>query len=189
MSCPAISITKEDVVIRLLGAIVLAAGLVVALAAPAAAMPFVKVGIGGYGVANIPIVQDDSDPGPLFGIRGRLGLLSMLMIEPSITFFENKDATEENITFEAPEIRSYAFNLILKGGPTYATGGIGWSSVDIPDGAGKSDETTYNFGGGVEIGVGPVAVDVSPRLFIIETADKASRKNLALMAGINYYMF
>jgi hypothetical protein len=30
---------------------------------------------------------------------------------------------------------------------------------------------------------------VSPRLFIIQTADKGSRKNIAVMAGINYYMF
>lgn len=175
--------------IRLLGAFVLAAALWLGLAEPSAALPLAKVGIGGYGVTNIPIVQDDAKSGPLFGIRGRIGLLSILMVEPSINFLKSGDGEEAGVTFEGPKATSYAFNLILKGGPTYATAGIGWSSLEIPGGTGKSDEPTYNFGGGIELGFGPVSVDVSPRLFIIETADKGSRKSLAVMAGINYYMF
>lgn len=177
--------------IRLLWSIGLVLGLLAGLAGPSASAPLglTKVGIGAYGGANIPIVQDDAESGGLFGIRGRVGLLSLLMFEPSVNFLKNSDADVEGITFEAPKVTSYAFNLILKGGPTYATGGVGVTKLDVPGGTGETNETTYNFGGGVEIGFGPVAVDVSPRLFVIETADSASRKNLAVMAGVNYYFF
>jgi hypothetical protein len=160
------------------------------LAGPSAAAPgLTKVGVGVYGGANIPIVQDDAGSGGLFGVRGRIGLLSILMVEPSFTLLKNGDTEEEGITFEAADVKTFAFNVILKGGFTYATAGIGVTKLDIPGGVGESDETTYNFGGGAEIGFGPVAVDVSPRLFVIETSDGGSRKNLAVMAGVNYYFF
>jgi hypothetical protein len=170
-------------------AFLLAAGLWLGFASPGVCMPLANVGIGAYGVTNVPIVQDDAETGGLFGIRGRVGLLSLLSFEPSVNFFQNKDADVEGVTLEAPEVTSYAFNLVLKTGPLYTTGGIGWSSVDVPGGVGESDEATYNVGGGLELGFGKVAIDVSPRLFIINTEDKASRKNLAIMAGINYYIF
>ncbi len=180
-------------VVRLLGVLLLATGLLLGFAEPSAALPFAKVGIGAYGGTNIPLVQDDAKTGGLFGIRGRVGLLSLVMFEPSVNFLKNGDGdvdvNGQTVTLEAPKVTSYTFNLLLKGGFTYATGGIGWSSVEIPGGGEKTNEPTYNFGGGVEIGVGPLAVDVSPRLFVINTADKASRKNLEIMLGVNYYMF
>ncbi len=93
------------------------------------------------------------------------------------------------IDIDPPKLTSYAFNIMLKGGFMYTTAGIGVTSVEIEGGVGKSKEPTYNFGGGLEIGFGAISVDVSPRLFIINTADSASRKNLLIMAGANYYFF
>jgi hypothetical protein len=148
-----------------------------------------SLGIGAYGVANIPVVQDDAGAGGLFGARGRLGLIGPLVFEPSITYFSNQDTEVDGIPFEAPELTSYAFNLLLKWGGSYATGGIGSSWLEIPGGPEGGYETTYNFGGGYEFPAGPVAVDISPRVFVVETADSASRKNVALMAGVNYYFF
>jgi opacity protein-like surface antigen len=83
---------------------------------------------------------------------------------------------------------SYSFNAIM-GGMFYGTVGIGWTSLDLQEVSGgeSSNETTYNFGGGVEIPVGPITIDGSGRIFAIKTADKASRKSLAIMVGANYY--
>jgi len=38
----------------------------------------------------------------------------------------------------------------------------------------------------VEIPVGPVAIDISPRLLVIVTESGASRKHGLVMAGLNY---
>ncbi len=161
-----------------------------AVSAQAGALGLAKLGVGAYGVSNIPVVQDDAESGALYGIRGRLGLMRLLAFEPSISFLKNGDAEwEEGITFEAPEMTSFAFNLVW-GGRFYGTAGIGWTSLDIHQpGMDSTKETTYNFGGGIEIPAGPVAIDAGARLFIINTADSASRKNLAIMAGVNYYIF
>jgi hypothetical protein len=179
-------------VIRFVVAVAIGAGLLLCNAEPSAAGLLTKVGIGAYSGTNIPLVQDDAGTGGLFGIRGRFGL-PIITLEPSINFLGRTDVDQTiegvPVTFQASKITSFAFNVLLKTGFTYSTVGIGWSSVDIPGGVGETDETTYNFGGGVEIGVGPVSVDVSPRLFVIKTADKASRKDLAVMMGVNYYMY
>lgn len=177
---------------RFLVALALLAGLSLGLTEPGSSNPLTKAGIGAYGVSNIPIVQDDAGKGMLFGIRGRLGL-PIITFEPSINFIKNGDGEADidgtTIKLEAPKLTSYAFNIMLKGGFMYTTAGIGWTSVDVPGGVGESSEPTYNFGGGIEIGVGVLSIDVSPRLFIINTADSASRKNLLIMAGANYYFF
>ncbi len=122
-----------------------------------------------------------------------LMLFVLMLVDPEasipvVTLSLKTDPTT-TIKLEAPKLTSYAFNIMLKGGFMYTTAGIGWTSVDVPGGVGESSEPTYNFGGGFEIGVGVISIDVSPRLFIINTADSASRKNLLIMAGANYYFF
>ncbi len=177
---------------RFLVALALLAGLSLGLAEPGASNPLTKAGIGAYGVSNIPLVQDDAGKGALFGIRGRFGL-PVITFEPSINFIKNGDGEADvdgtTIALDPPKLTSYALNVLLKGGFMYTTAGIGVTSVEIKGGVGKSKEPTYNFGGGLEIGVGVLSIDVSPRLFIINTADKASRKNLLIMAGATYYFF
>jgi hypothetical protein len=179
-------------VIRLLLTLAIGSGLLLGTALPGAANLLAKIGVGAYGGTNIPIVQDDAENGGLFGIRGRISL-PIITLEPSINFLGSGDAerTIEGVpvTFEAPKVTSYAFNVLWQSGFTYGTVGIGRSSVDIPDGVGETTETTYNFGGGVEVGVGPISVDVSPRFFVINTADSASRKSVVLMIGANYYLY
>jgi hypothetical protein len=150
------------------------------------------IGIGAYGGSNIPVAQDDAGTGALFGFRGRLGF-PYGTIEPSVNFMGQGDGSTDfegtEITLEATDIMSYAFNYLVRTGPVYYTAGVGWSTVDIPGGVGESDEATYNFGIGVEFPVGPISIDVSPRAFIINTAGDGSRKNAAIMAGINYQIF
>lgn len=159
-------------------------------ASPGDAKFLTRLGAGAYSGFNIPIVQDDADNGPLYGLRARLGI-PIITFEPAVTFLQNEDADAddiEGVTFEAPEVTSYSFSALI-GGAFYGVGGIGWSTVDVPDGSGESSEPTYYIGAGAEIPVGPVAVDVSPRLFIINTAEGASRKNVGILLGINYYFF
>jgi len=176
-------------VIRTLASLTLALCLLT-LAVPASqAGVLTKLGVGAYSGVNIPIVQDDAGTGPLYGFRGRIGL-PIVTFEPAVTFLQNGDGEVDvngsTISLEAPEVTSYSFSALF-GGAFYGLAGIGWSSVNIPDGAGESSEPTYFLGAGAEIGVGPVAVDISPRLYLIQTEDNATRKNVGVLLGINYY--
>lgn len=176
-------------------ALVLGLLLIVAAAGSAQAAGFglARLGVGAYGVSNVPLVQEDAENGPLFGIRGRLGVLHALAIEPSVNFLSNGDAelTQEgsSIRLEAPSVTNFSLNLVW-GGTFYGTAGIGWTSLDLQQpGLDATLETTYNFGLGTEIPFGPIAIDAGARLYIINNADSASRKHLAIMAGANYYIF
>jgi hypothetical protein len=175
--------------VRTLASLTLALGLLGVLAQPSQADFLNRLGIGAYSGVDYPIVQDDAGTGPLYGIRGRIGV-PVVTIEPAVTFVENADRDVEaggsTISLEAPGLTSYSFSL-LWGRSLYGLAGIGWSTLDVPNGAGESTEPTYYFGGGGEIGIGPVAVDISPRFSIIQTADNASRKHFSVLVGVNYY--
>lgn len=151
------------------------------------------IDVGAYGGANIPVAQDDAETGALFGFRGRLGF-PYGTIEPSVNWLMHGDGSTEDadgteVTLQAPEVSSIAINYLVRTGPIYYTAGMGWSAVNIPGGVGESDDATFNFGIGAEFGVGPVSIDVSPRAYIINTAGQGSRKDAAIMAGINYRIF
>jgi hypothetical protein len=176
-------------VIRTPISLTLALGLLAALAEPSQAGFLTKLGIGAYSGVNIPVVQDDAGTGALYGVRGRIGI-PYVTIEPAVTFLDNQDQDVDldgsTISLEAPSLTSYSFSALF-GGAYYGLVGIGWSALEVPDGAGESNEPTYYFGGGAEIGVGPVAIDVSPRLYLVQTADNATRKNVGILIGVNYY--
>jgi opacity protein-like surface antigen len=157
-------------------------------------MGLAKLGVGAYGVTAFPVVQDDAGTGTLLGARVRLGLVPILMLEGSYTKFNlgDKDVSGTNITLQAPEESTWSINAMLRssgvGFSMYLTGGIGTTKLKVPQ-AGDESKATYNVGIGAEIGLGPVSLDLSPRLYIINNADGASRKNLAGLAGLTYYFF
>ncbi len=168
-----------------------ALGLLCATAGSGHAKFLTRLGAGAYGGVNIPVVQDDAATGPLYGLRARLGFPGFTF-EPAVTFLENQDEESDiegiDFTLEAPEVTSFSFSALI-GGSFYGVGGIGWSTVEVPNGTGESSEPTYFVGAGAEIPAGPIAVDVSPRLFIIHTAEGASRKNVGVLVGVHYYFF
>ena len=180
---------------RILGSVAIAAVLCFAIAAPAgAAMPLGmgRIGVGAYGVTAIPIAQDDAGVGTVIGARVRVGLTSVLGLEGSFTRLSNGDKETDGITFEGPTGTNFSVNGMLRspgmGFAMYLTGGIGTTKLDVPGGVGEDNKVTYNFGIGAEIGLGPLSLDLSPRLFVIKTEDGVSRKDLAGMAGLTYYL-
>jgi len=161
-----------------------------------AALGVAKTGIGAYGFVHVPILQDDAATGSLYGVRGRFGLLPLLQAEVSIMTLSGGESSirvgEQTVRLDSPEMTSFTLNVVFKMGgsialSTYATGGVGWTLLSVPDGRGATREPTINVGAGMEVGLGPVSADVSPRLFIVNTAGGASRKTIALLAGVNYF--
>ena len=176
---------KKYVLVTLLGT------LFVALASSSASAVYGqergRFAIGGYGGYQWPIVQDDADPGALFGFKGKLALGSLIELEPNITWLKNGDTTTDSGgEIPAPEVINFALNANLTLGALFnITGGLGWASLDLPV-TGAENKFAWNAGFGLEIPVGPLAIDISPRLLVIVTESGASRKHGLVMAGLNY---
>jgi uncharacterized spore protein YtfJ len=155
--------------------------------------------VGGYGGYNIPILQDDAGGGALYGAKAKIGPLSFLVLEPSITWIQvgDKDQSEEDLDFtqKGGEIMTYGLNLNIGGfpiapGPSfYVTGGVGSYTLK-PDVEYKEEETRFGYNAGLGIAVKPAAlfdIDVSGRFIVIPLEDGGSRKSVGIFAGLNFY--
>jgi opacity protein-like surface antigen len=170
----------------------------VGLAAPAGA---VGLAAGGYGAYHIPIVQDDAGSGALYGAKAKVGLGSIFVLEPSITWITvgEKDHTEEDLDLEfstkGGSIQTIGLNVNLGGFPIepgaslYATGGIGSYTLK-PDASYKDDETRVGYNGGLGLAIKPTPlfdIDVSGRFIVIPLDGGGSRKSVGIFAGLNFY--
>ena len=172
---------KKYAMVLLFGAIF------VALASSPALGEQGRFAIGGYGGYQWPIAQDDADPGALFGFKGKVAMGSVIELEPNVTWIQNGDTTTNSGgDIPAPEVISFALNANLILGEIFnVTGGLGWASVDLPI-TGGENKFAWNAGFGLEFPVGPLTIDISPRLLVIVTESGASRKHGLVMAGLNY---
>ncbi len=151
-------------------------GLLAAQATPGLAQTPVAAGLG-IGVDS-PF-QDDAEAGPMFGLRARIGGPAFVF-EPSFNWFGGGDYTD---------ITSLALNGIARGRLVpwiYWTGGIGWSWVDLEGGTDSPGAITYNVGAGVELPLGPVSLEASPRFFLINTPGEGHREHMLVMFGASY---
>jgi hypothetical protein len=159
----------------------------------------VGVAVGGYGVWNIPIVQDDAGAGALYGAKAKIGGLSLFVLEPSVTWIQvgEKEQTEEDLTFtqEGGSIQSFGLNVSIGGfrvlpGPSfYVTGGIGSYTLK-PDVEYKDEETRVGYNAGLGLAVKPHAlfdIDVSGRFIAIPLDGGGARKSVGIFAGLNFY--
>lgn len=164
------------------GALVLALCI---LTAPASAERFA---LGAYGGYQWPIAQDDADPGGMFGFKGKIKVAPSIEIEPNINWIKNGDTeTESGATITAPEVMSYQLNGIFTFGGTFGlTAGLGWASIDLPI-TGSENHFAWNFGLALEIPIQRVALDISPRILVINHADGATRKHGYIQAGLNFW--
>jgi hypothetical protein len=155
-----------------------------------------KIGLGGFAGMNIPIVQDDASSGTLFGFKGRFELLPNLGAEAFFTALDQGESSIEvwgkDMVVDAGSISSFGLNLILgsmssEGGAHFhVAGGIASYSFNR-DGVPDESRFGYNFGPGIEIGLGKVSLEVSSRFHIITLDGGGSRKNLGVSGGLNYY--
>jgi opacity protein-like surface antigen len=166
------------------------------LAAPAWAVGFA---VGGYGVWNFPVIQDDAGAGALYGAKAKIGEMSIFVLEPSITWITvgDKDQSEDGLDFtqKGGSILSYGLNVNIGGfplapGPSfYATGGIGSYTLksDVPY---VDDDTRFGYNAGLGIAVKPTPlfdIDLSGRFIVIPLDGGGSRKSVGLFTGLNFY--
>ena len=159
----------------------------------------VGVTLGGFGGYNIPIVQDDAGPGPLFGLRVKLNSELPFVVEPYfLTVSEGDvDHSEDDLEFtqEGGSFTSFGLDLAFggyrdePGANLYFVAGIGAYSRE-PGQEYRDKETQFGF----DVGLGIVwkfssmlDFDLSGRLLTFMLSDGGSRKSGGIAAGLNYY--
>ena len=159
----------------------------------------VGVTVGGFGGYNIPILQDDAGPGPLYGLRVKLGDGLPCAVEPYFLMISEGDVDhdEEDIEFtqEGGSITSFGVDFAFGGyrkdigTNPYFVVGIGAYTRDPGQ---EYRETLTRFG--IDVGFGVVCkvaamldFDLSARVPAFMLDEGGSRKSAAIEAGLNYY--
>jgi len=153
-----------------------------------------KIGIGAFGGMNMPILQDDQDNGSVFGIKAKVKIIPIILLEPNITFGKWGDATEGGIDFPGSKISSFGINPILGGSPGAAgikpffLVGAGIYTVKNDDTGYDQSKLGYSAGLGIGIGVGPTLdIDISGRA-IFAPQDGGAKKAVFITGGLTYYL-
>ncbi len=159
----------------------------------------VGVAVGGFGGYNVPILQDDAGPGPMYGARVKLKAGLPFVIQPYVLMASEGDIThsQEGMSFtqEGGSLRSCGLDLSLgafpdeRGTEAYVVGGIGSCSRDPRQ---KYLDKTRRFG--IDLGIGVVSkvapmldIDVCAKVLAFTLDEGGSRKSLGVTAGLHYY--
>jgi outer membrane protein with beta-barrel domain len=150
------------------------------------------IGIGAFGGVSVPVIQDDTDRGSLYGVRVPVSLVPMLTVEPYFASTKGGDVTQDlfgaSYTRSGIDVTSYGANLLLTfGGPVqfYPYAGIGSFKLER-DGLDVS-QTGYNFGLGLGFGLPATGLSLHLRGELAAAVDgDVSRKWANVTAGLHY---
>lgn len=149
------------------------------------------VAVAAVGGVDFPIAQDDASWGPAFGARVRMGLFPTLAAEGVVEMVSPGDATTlSGGTLPAPGVRSLAFGLVARSGRrglgiAFASG-LGWTRVGYPGGIGDQSGLSWYAAPALELPIGPIRLDVGPRLLVAGQDGGGTRKHLGVQMGISY---
>ena len=154
-----------------------------------------SLGIGVFGGASIPIVQEDTGAGPLFGVRVPINLVPLLSVEPFFARTQLGDASETfggvEYTRSGFDVTAFGLNVMLGGGgllggmPLYPYAGIASHSLSR-DGSEDIKKVGYELGLGLGFSIPPgIGINARGGLDIVVT-DNTSRKFVNLTLGLSY---
>jgi opacity protein-like surface antigen len=162
------------------------------------------VGIGAFGGTSVPIIQEDTGGGSMFGARVPINLVSILTVEPyyATSSLGTKTQTVDGVNYTRTgfDVKSYGANVILgtitggAGFKFFPFAGIGQNKLTRV-GSDDISEVGYTFGLG--IGVAPTdAISVIARGEInavqepkILTTNDSTRKFANVTVGLSYNLF
>jgi opacity protein-like surface antigen len=161
-------------------------------AGAASAVSGVSLSGGAFGGVSIPILQDDSKQGVIYGLRLPVSVLPLLKVEPYWAMTSLGDAEETfgtlAYTRDGGKVTAYGVNALLSlGGPVRFFPFAGIASHKLTrEGTEDLNKIGYNFGLG--LGFSPIPkfdVDVRGELNMI-TLGETSRKFANVTAGVSY---
>jgi hypothetical protein len=170
-----------------------------ALILTAASANAVTIGVGAFGGLSIPIVNDLSTQGSVFGVRAPVGLSPMFTAEAFYSQSALGDAEESfggpvTYTRDGGEVTGFGANLLLNMGSGatrfFPFAGIGSYKIER-SGSEEISEVGYNFGLGIGFGVSSLpalSFDVRGEALMIKTGD-TSQKLGNVTAGVTYKFF
>ena len=177
-------------------AVLMAALVAILLPAIGVAQPGPKLGVGGFAGLSLPVVQDDQELGNEFGLRGRLGLANLIVVEPYVSFVswgapDNIDGVDFGI--DGSKLTSFGIEASLGNTPgqmgvsPFFFAGLGSYKV-------KNDDTGYDqsklgFSGGLGIGIGvspKFALDFRGKVVVAPQEEGGSKKAVGITAGLNF---
>lgn len=174
--------------------ILVVASLVLALGAVASPASAVTVGAGAYGGYSIPIVQDDTGGGAIFGARAPVGVMSMLTLEPFYASSSLGDAEETlgglTYTRSGFDMTAFGVNAILgtlggAGMKFYPFAGFGSYSLERT-GSEDIEDIGWSFGLGLGFPAGSkMSVHLRGEVDMIVSGD-TSRKFGNATLGLTY---
>src|SRR5215204_1850012 len=145
------------------------------VSAPMAHAEGISIGAGAFGGYAVPVVQEDTGSGAMYGVRLPVQVSSKLTIEPYYMTSQLDDVTEElgdppvEYTRSGFEMRSLGGNLILFNNTIYPFVGFGAYELTRP-GSEDINELGWNFGLGLGL---PIAekfrLDIRGELDMIVT--------------------
>jgi hypothetical protein len=167
----------------------------IALALVPAAASARGVGLGVFGGASIPILQDNATQGTQFGARVPVNIVPLLTVEPFYAKSKLGDKTDTfaglSYTRDGGEVTSFGANVMLNlGGPVsfYPFAGLTSSKLEVT-GSEDVKKTGYDFGLGFGIAIVPkLRLDVRGELNAVVT-DQTSRKYGNITGGVSYALF
>jgi opacity protein-like surface antigen len=156
------------------------------------------IGVGAFGGASIPVVQDDNGQGTVYGVRLPISLVPLLTVEPYYASTQGGDKEQDldGLTLERSgiDVTSYGANLLLTFGTglqLYPFAGIGSAKSERP--GLDASTTAYNFGLG--LGFTPPAVPLAIHLrgelaaVMEDDDDESARKWANVTLGVTYNLF
>jgi hypothetical protein len=166
--------------------------LALVLDAGAASALGVSIGGGAFGGVSIPVLQDDSKQGTIYGLRLPVSVLPLLKVEPYWATSTLGDVTETfgtlSYTRDGGKVTAYGVNALLSmGGPLRFYPFVGIASHKLTRTSSEDlSKVGYNFGLGLGFSAIPrFDVDVRGELNMISLGE-TSRKFANVTAGVSY---
>jgi hypothetical protein len=156
-----------------------------------------KYSIGAFGGINIPIAQDDTKPGALFGVKGRIPLLPFLAVEPNFVTadFKGKDLTVQDTLSYARKggsFTSFGADLVVgtfSGMSKLKFYGLAGINTNTYKREGMENKTGLGFTIGTGLEFFPtdiLSVEIRSRYHPIKIGD-GGRAHVEISGGLNYY--
>ncbi len=155
-----------------------------------------SIGVGLFGGASVPVLQDDQDDGSIYGVRIPVKLVPLITVEPYYASAQLGDKTFDiapgiTVTREGSEVYSYGVNgMLTVGGPLnfYPFVGMGLAKYERSG----QEETFTSFQGGVGLAIHPVpklGLDLRAELQAAAGDGGTARKLFNLTLGASYALF
>jgi opacity protein-like surface antigen len=153
-----------------------------------------EIGIGAFGGASVPILNDLSKQGSTFGVRVPVSLVPFLTLEPFYAASALGDVSEDfgtSVTYkrDGGDVKAFGVSALLPfGSPMfklYPFAGVGSYKI-TRNGAEDLTKTGYNFGLG--LGISPIpklTVHVRGEMSMVAT-DQTSQKFANITGGLSY---